>query len=240
MGTFGGGSSIPSIFAVSATAAGVIGGAETSLPDPFDPNCLFFHCQVGHGFLWRKDAVQDLGALPGNNGLNSSYAFALNENGTIVGISENGAIDPDTGYPEAVAVVWKNSNLTNLGTLGGAQSLAAMVNNRGQVVGWAMNDIPDPYSSGIEFIGVGGSFPGTTQLRAVLWDDNGAHDLGTLGGPSALAYSINQAGQIIGQSYTNNTPNPSTGIPTVDAFLWDKGKMTDLGTLAVPSPPPLQ
>src|SRR5215469_7302774 len=118
MGTFGGGSSIPSIFAVSATAAGVIGGAETSLPDPFDPNCLFFHCQVGHGFLWRKDAVQDLGALPGNNGLNSSYAFALNENGTIVGISENGAIDPDTGYPEDVAVVWKNGNLTNLGTLG--------------------------------------------------------------------------------------------------------------------------
>ena len=44
MGTFGGGSSIPSIFAVSATAAGVIGGAETALPDPFDPNCLFPRC----------------------------------------------------------------------------------------------------------------------------------------------------------------------------------------------------
>jgi probable HAF family extracellular repeat protein len=231
MGTFGGGSSVPSIFAVTATAAGVIGGSETALPDPFDPNCLFAHCQVGHGFLSRHGVVQDLGALPGNSGLNSSYAFALNDNGTVVGISETGAVDPDTGNPETFAVVWKDGKLTNLGTLGGPQSLAAMVNNRGQIAGWAMNDIPDPYSSGIEFLGYGGSWAGTTQVRAVLWDNDGAHDLGTLGGSSAVAYSINQAGQIVGQSYTNNTPNPSTGIPTVDAFLWQKGKMTDLGTL---------
>jgi probable HAF family extracellular repeat protein len=230
MGTFGGGSSVPSIFAVSATTAGVIGGSETSLADPFDPNCLFAHCQVGHAFLGRHGVAQDLGALPGNNGLNSSYAFALNESGTIVGISEDGTIDPATGYPETVAVAWQHGSLTNLGTLGGAQSVAAMVNNRGQIAGWAMNDIPDPFSSGIEFLGFGGSWPGTTQVRAMLWDAAGGHDLGTLGGPSAVGSSINQAGQIIGQSYTNNTPNPSTGIPTVDAFIWERGKMTDLGT----------
>lgn len=182
---------------------------------------------------WRKGATSDLGALPGNNGLNSSYAFALNDNGTVVGIAETGAIDPGTGYPGTVGVVWKDGNLTNLGTVGGAQSLAAMVNNQGQIVGWAMNEI-DPYSSGIEFIGAGGTWPGTTQLRAVLWDATGAHDLGTLGGPSALAYSINQAGQIIGQSYTSNTQNPSTGIPTVDAFLWENGKMPTWARSPVP------
>src|SRR5262249_41372669 len=52
----------------------------------------------------------------------------------------------------------------------------------------------------------------------------GPSDLGTLGG-STSPYAINNAGQVVGQSYTANY--------SAHAFLWTAaGGMVDLGTLA--------
>jgi probable HAF family extracellular repeat protein len=44
-----------------------------------------------------------------------------------------------------------------------------------------------------------------------------------------VALLMNERGQVAGISYTSSTPNPS-GVPTVDSFVWDQGKMTDLGS----------
>jgi len=47
-------------------------------------------------------------------------------------------------------------------------------------------------------------------------------DLGTLGGPTASASAMNDAGDVVGLA---DTPT------STDGFLWSRGKMTDLGTL---------
>jgi probable HAF family extracellular repeat protein len=54
-----------------------------------------------------------------------------------------------------------------------------------------------------------------------------------LGGPDSTAWINNNRGQVAGWSYISFVANPSTGVPTVDPFIWSPqdGKMTDLGGL---------
>jgi probable HAF family extracellular repeat protein len=239
LGTLGGPDSILSFFVISVTNKGVIGGAQTAGSDPFNPNCLGPYiydmiqtgCYVTHAFLWNHGTLTDLGAFPGHHGKNSSLANAINSEGVIAGMAENGHVDPDTGYPEVRAVIWNNGKIRDLDTFGGTQSDALDLNDRGQVVGWASNTTPDPFSAAFEQIGMWRLWPVTTQIRAFVWENGVKRDLGTLGGPDAMAYAINRSGQIAGYSYTNDTPNPDTGIPTVDPVLWEGGWMIDLGTL---------
>jgi probable HAF family extracellular repeat protein len=197
-----------------------VGWSETSTPDPFPAFCFNPpECFVSHAFQTRNGVVTDLGTLPGGA---SSQAFWISANGLIGGNSENGQIDPlIPGFPEVRAVMWRNGRIIDLGTLeGGHESVVSAVNSRGQVVGIATNTIPDPFG----FFGI--------QTRAFLWQNGTMQDLGTLGsGQDANASFINEAGQVAGFSFTSATPNPTTGIPTMDPFLWEHGNMLDLGTL---------
>lgn len=251
MGTFGGpGGGIvnPSTSVINKRGA-LVGVSETSAADPFAPNCFFGDCHVAYGWLWQDGMLTNLGTLP--NGF-TSLAAAINNQGTITGQAENGSVDPTTGWPETVTVLWKNGKIRNLGTLGGTQSDPNAINNRGQVVGAALTANPDPFANspltGCVFMPTSGYapgcksftfaessvfFPATTESHAFLWEKGVMDDLGTLGGPDSDAWIINDRGLVAGFSFTSYVANPSTGVPTVDPFLWDPatGKMTDLGGL---------
>jgi probable HAF family extracellular repeat protein len=196
-----------------------VGLAESTMPDPFSPNCFVFStaCYASYAFVFRDGSLTNLGALPGSS---ESAAFGINNSGLVVGLSETGSIDPATGYPAYDAVVWRDGAIRDLGTLGGAVSQAFAVNEYGQVVGVAANDVPDKYAASLGPFTTW-NWPEANQQRAFLWQGGALRDLGTLGGDDAAAYLINRFGQVAGISYTNTTPNATTGLPTQDPFLWD-------------------
>ncbi len=227
LGTLGGPHSYGSVngdgFSLINNSGVVASFADTALPDPNAPNlCFDPDCFLAHAFRWKHGVKTDLGALPG---MNSSAAGSINARGWVTGQSQNGLIDPNLGFPEFRAVLWKQGHILDLGTLGGHTFVIGIyVNDSGQVVGISDNGVADPFS----VFGIG------VQLRTFLWEDGVIQDIGTLGGPDALP-GASCSGQphdvVVGASYTSFTPNPSTGIPTVDPFLSENGAMTDLGTL---------
>ncbi len=93
--------------------------------------------------------------------------------------------------------------MRDLGTLGGFQSFAIAINESGNVIGTSdMSRRGWPH-------------------HAFSWKDGRMRDLGTLGGSDSTAAAINDKGQIIGQSVTKHN--------ALDGFLWETGKMRDLG-----------
>ena len=196
--------------------------ADLATPDPSSPPSPYFggDAYLQHGVEWINGKLHDLGTLSEG----SSCTQWINSIGWVVGGSETGAIDSLTGYPEVNAVLWKNGKIHNLRTLGGEESVAFALNNRGDVVGFALNTIPDSFTSTVFAFGA-------TQAHAFLWKNGVMEDLGTLGGPDSIAFYVNERGQVAGLSLTNSTPNVTTGSPTLHSFFWEEGKMEDVGTL---------
>jgi probable HAF family extracellular repeat protein len=96
--------------------------------------------------------------------------------------------------------------MTDLGNLGGTNSGAQCINNRGQVIGLS-------------------TLPGDLVTHAFLWQNGRMQDLGTLGGPLSEAFWINDSGDIAGSA---DLPTPGLH----DAVIWKHGRIHDLGTVA--------
>ena len=129
-----------------------------------------------------------------------TQARAISDGGLIVGSSDVG-VDPDGKYR---AVAWSGGRVRDLGTLGGAYSLAEDANDAGEIVGWSYVE------------------PGV--IHAFLWKRGRMRDLGALGGPfparvqrQSAAHAINERGQIVGET--------RFGEGRQRAFLWEAGKM---------------
>jgi probable HAF family extracellular repeat protein len=232
LGTFGGPHSYGSVNGDGGrllnNAGTVSSYADFATPDPNAPDlCFVPDCMLAHAFRWRHGRLKDLGALDDRY---NSAAGSINDRGWATGQSQTGLIVPTPplfpeGFPQLHAVLWRGKRILDLDTLpGGTFSIGISVNNAGQVVGFSDNNIPDPFAM----------FPTGRQTRTFLWQDGNMEDIGTLGGPDATpgpGCDNQRPGVVVGTSYISFKPNPSSGIPTQNPFLWDNGTMTDLGNL---------
>lgn len=115
IGTFGdpaGGITKPS-WAVHNNRGMLVGVSDIAAPDLYAPHCFGF-CNGEMGFLAQQDAVMT--PLPSHRSGAEvrNFAAAVDDVGWIVGASENGAVDPLTGWPETSAVTWKQGRVSVL------------------------------------------------------------------------------------------------------------------------------
>jgi probable HAF family extracellular repeat protein len=213
LGTLPGG---PSSLSTWISPNGLISGiSENGKLDPLIPGFPQLRA-----VLWRNGRITDLGTF---DGAYESIANAVNNRGQIAGTALNSIPDADSmsglGY-QTRAFLWENGPLLDLGTLGtGTDAQAALIDDRGQVVGWSYTS-----SENSDICAAVYGFPLATG--SFVWDkQKGMVDLGSLGGTCTVAMGLNDRGQIVGQSW-------SAGDSTGHAFYWDRAHgMLDLGTL---------
>lgn len=172
--------------------------------------------------------IIDLGDLTG--GGNYSEAFAINNMGQVVGISE--------ATEGTRAFLWQNGEMTNLDVLMPSHeySIAHDINDNGDIVGQSasraflysggiMTDIgtlgggygiADGINNSGDIVGISNNINGFTHAFRL---SNGTMiDLDSETSNYSRGYDINNSGQI-------------TGIVNNRGFIWENGQMSDLGDL---------
>ena len=126
--------------------------------------------------VYKDGAVSDLGTIAGGTGY--SYAWAVNNRGTIVGIASL-PTPPFSGLWKFRGFLYEDGAMRDIGTLGGASSYLYDVNNSGTAVG--CSELPS------------GRLVTTTYSGGVL------QPLAEIPGNSC-ARAINERGDVIGSS----------------------------------------
>ncbi|MET3131600.1 putative HAF family extracellular repeat protein [Oxalobacteraceae bacterium GrIS 1.11] len=133
-----------------------------------------------HAVIWNGTTMSDLGLANGTPSWYSSSGFGINNAGQVVGSSETGQWHRDQNVEHAM--LWSGTTKTELGTLGGDNSVAYSINNSGLVVGWANQD--------------------NNAMSAVMWKNGQAINLNSLTNDSDwhlyMATGINDQGAIVG------------------------------------------
>jgi probable HAF family extracellular repeat protein len=150
-----------------------------------------------HAFRYANGTgMIDVGVLPPGN---ISCGNGINGGGTICGhsfVAESGTA-PHAFLANSALV------LTDLGT-GDDVSVAFDINDQGVVTGQATS--------------------GSSDFHACLWTSTVIRDIGTLGGNRSVGRSINESGQVAGESTIDNRN-------VTRAFRFTEAGMISLGTL---------
>jgi probable HAF family extracellular repeat protein len=203
-------------------AVGALVAAATSLGGTWVQPAL------AQGAGTARYVITDLGTLGGS----FSGALGVNDGGQVTGFSGTPADAALRGF------LWQNGRMIDIGTLGGPLSVGGDINSSGQIAAWGNLTTLAPHSifNQESFFCSPPMAAGdaTVACHAFLWDHGKKTDLGTLGGLNSTAENrgLNEAGHIVGAAETTTVdPTSPYGAPAFHAFLWRRGKMTDLGTL---------
>jgi probable HAF family extracellular repeat protein len=223
LGTLGGALSSSDGLAIDALGD-VMGDSQTS-------------SGANHAFVYSGGVMHDL---------TPTAAYAV-----PVAINNSGEVTGNARYPSFDhAFLYSGGVTKDLGTLGGNASVAAALNEAGEVAGFSqtklgatdaylysggvMHDLGNLGGNVINVTGIdaAGDVLGTSYVpsgfrHAFLYSAGIMHDLGTLGGPSSFSVAINAAGAVTGVASL-----AANGV--THAFLYSNGVMQDLGTLGDP------
>ena len=148
-------------------------------------------------FVYSESGVSSIPNLGGS----SSYAYAIDDNGDVVGYSTLASGDTH-------AFLWNGTRVVDLQTLGGSSSYAYAINDKGDVVG--TSTLADGSWHVFEYA--------SSQTSPTMVD------LGALNSLSTVAYAINGDGEIVGTAYQSSQQGSS-------AFLYDGATTVDLNNL---------
>ena len=162
--------------------------------------------------------IADVGTLGGTFG----EAIAVNNEGSVAGDATL------LGDSVKHAFLWRKGRIKDLETLGGPNSFASSLDERGEVTGFSDTVIADPL--GEDFCG----FRTYLVCLPFIWQHGSMTPLPTLGGSNGKAFAVNSRGLVAGQA-ENDTPDTTCPsgfeFPQVKPVLWDNGKIHELPTI---------